>query len=786
MTDCVADGINKVNQIVQQIIEWMALHMWDWSRLLKKSNRGLVKWHDNCETGVNDVSGIGFTVLNEGTTDVGLVVTEALASLDIPVVLEMLGEFFVIYVLRLGYEKLLSVLGNDLKSFLESLDFLHFVHLKSTFTEMSAPSFRCSELDDGSLLLHYYSNRKGLEPIVVGIVKSIAKKFFDIEVTVVVYSEQETPPLGRETHTTFIIRSVGDFAISTKRKTKTIASPVRKFVVGGDIPRPFSTWDLRNFFQAPDRLWMDEESFCRAFPFHFVFDESLVFKQCGVMIQRVCQNLTLNENTVSDFLEIMHPNIPMTSQDIRQFINIEFVMAIKKERVKEYYTDKSRLILRGQMMWMEDLLCLVFLCTPFVHTLEEMKQCGLHFADLAVHDLTRDLVLANQQRLLELQLAKQLEQKEEELRLTLKQLEEEKKKTDMLLYSMMPRQAAEQLREGKKVDAGYFDKVTVLFSDIVKFTNICSHCKPIEVIHLLNDMYSRFDRLTSVYEVYKVETIGDAYMVVGGLHVSKSAHAQGVANFALGIIKASIQVKSPADGNSIKIRVGIHSGPVVTGVVGEKVPRYSLFGDTVNVASRMESHGVPGRIHISHETKLCLEGGDYVIEIRGEIEVKGKGRMVTYFLNSNKVDAEPPTGDDRIIPPGEDQISATSSVNTLSDSFAYLKLPPSTMGSEDSLSRDSAGGAVTGMKRVASGRLHEPNNTNDDLYADNNVQCPLNTGDYSNEQQEMIASRVTSLTRAMDGNMRSTGNNEMFVIPASYLSEHNSSYSQHSKTCNIL
>ncbi|CAJ0961645.1 unnamed protein product [Ranitomeya imitator] len=151
-----------------------------------------------------------------------------------------------------------------------------------------------------------------------------------------------------------------------------------------------------------------------------------------------------------------------------------------------------------------------------------------------------------------------------------------------------------------------FKECTILFSDVVTFTNICAQCEPIQIVAMLNSMYLRFDRLTTVHDVYKVETIGDAYMVVGGVPVPVSTHAERVANFALGMILMAREVQNPITGNAIQIRVGLHTGPVLAGVVGEKMPRYCLFGDTVNTASRMESHGVPSKIHLSPEAYRSL------------------------------------------------------------------------------------------------------------------------------------------------------------------------------------
>uniref|UniRef100_A0AAV2LBF0 guanylate cyclase n=1 Tax=Knipowitschia caucasica TaxID=637954 RepID=A0AAV2LBF0_KNICA len=169
---------------------------------------------------------------------------------------------------------------------------------------------------------------------------------------------------------------------------------------------------------------------------------------------------------------------------------------------------------------------------------------------------------------------------------------------------------------------------------------MCSACEPIQIVHMLNSMYSRFDRLSSLHDVYKVETIGDAYMVVGGVPVPTATHAHNVANFALGMRIAARDVTNPVSGEPIQIRVGLHTGPVLAGVVGQRMPRYCLFGDTVNTASRMESHGLPDHIHLSAATYSELRDSEFKMAERGQIEVKGKGLMSTYFLLRNTNSSE--------------------------------------------------------------------------------------------------------------------------------------------------
>ncbi|XP_014262145.1 guanylate cyclase 32E [Cimex lectularius] len=215
------------------------------------------------------------------------------------------------------------------------------------------------------------------------------------------------------------------------------------------------------------------------------------------------------------------------------------------------------------------------------------------------------------------------------------QLIEEKKKTEALLFEMLPRCVADQLRKGHKVEAESFDCVTIYFSDIVGFTAMSAESTPLQVVDFLNDLYTCFDSIIVNYDVYKVETIGDAYMVVSGLPVrNHDQHAAEIASLSLDMLHAVTKFKirhRPKD--KLKIRIGLHSGPVCAGVVGKKMPRYCLFGDTVNTASRMESTGLAQKIHCSIAVKELLDRlGGYILEERGLIDIKGKGEVTTYFL----------------------------------------------------------------------------------------------------------------------------------------------------------
>ncbi|XP_062981556.1 guanylate cyclase soluble subunit beta-2-like [Elgaria multicarinata webbii] len=614
------------------------------------------------QAGVEDTF-MTYTVYDDAVTV--KLVEETCKTLNVSqeAVLKLFGEYFFGFCKMSGYDRMLRTLGGNLMEFIENLDALHS-YLALSYQEMNAPSFRV-ERTDGMMLLHYYSDRKGLCHIVPGILEAVARDFFDSEVTLEILNQnEEEERTGKKEHVIFFILQKNKEAKDRSKEKANSAcadnSQEDKKVMKLRLDAAFhkgkeesvekeSHWDtvrnivkfgkgnfLRTFEPLfPERIWVEERTFCCAFPFHIVFDETLKIKQAGVNLQKFVPGLKILGTRLDKYFSIVHPQVTFTIFSIRKFINSQFVLKTRGDMLPQSWKKQPALKLRGQMVWMDSIQCMMYLCSPKLRSLEELEDLQMHLSDLAQHDTTRDLILFNQQRLAEIELSNQLERKKEELRLLSKNLEAEKKKSETLLYAMLPKHVANQLKEGKKVEAGDFSSCTILFSDVVTFTNICSVCEPIQIVKMLNSMYSKFDRLTSVHGVYKVETIGDAYMVVGGIPVPVSSHAERVANFALGMRIAAKEVMNPITDQPIQIRIGLHTGPVLAGVVGEKMPRYCLFGDTVNTASRMESHGLPDKIHVSPTAFSALPQHAFEMVERGEIEVKGKGKMRTYFLRQN-------------------------------------------------------------------------------------------------------------------------------------------------------
>jgi class 3 adenylate cyclase len=206
----------------------------------------------------------------------------------------------------------------------------------------------------------------------------------------------------------------------------------------------------------------------------------------------------------------------------------------------------------------------------------------------------------------------------------------EQERSERLLLNVLPAPIAERLKQGEGVIADAFPDVTVLFADLVDFTRRSQRTSPAQVVAALNELFSAFDRLAQRHGLEKIKTIGDAYMVAGGLPDPRPDHAQAVAEMALAM-QTEVARRTDPSGQPLAVRIGIDTGPVEAGVIGTSKFSYDLWGDTVNTASRMESHGIPGCIQVTARTYQRLRVG-YRFRRRGPISVRGKGEMVTYFL----------------------------------------------------------------------------------------------------------------------------------------------------------
>ncbi|KAH8369466.1 hypothetical protein KR009_011687 [Drosophila setifemur] len=508
--------------------------------------------------------------------------------------MDQMGVYFVGFVGQYGYDRVLSVLGRHMRDFLNGLDNLH-EYLKFSYPRMRAPSFICENETKQGLTLHYRSKRRGFVYYTMGQIREVARYFYHKEMHIELVREEI---LFDTVHVTFQL-----------------------------------TFDNRAFTLASLAMTREEKHLpisahvlFEIFPFCIVFGADMVVRSIGNSLMVILPELLGKKITA--WFDLVRPLIAFKFQTILNRTNNIFELVTVDpvtERLDAQNEDlllhddgsepEKSLRLKGQMVYMENWRMIMFLGTPVMPDLTSLITTGLYINDLSMHDFSRDLMLAGTQQ----------------------SLDEEMRRTDELLYQMIPKQVADRLRRGENpIDTcEMFDSVSILFSDIVTFTEICSRITPMEVVSMLNAMYSIFDKLTERNSVYKVETIGDAYMVVAGAPDKDANHAERVCDMALDMVDAITDLKDPSTGQHLRIRVGVHSGAVVAGIVGLKMPRYCLFGDTVNTASRMESTSIAMKVHISESTKVLI-GPSYKIIERGEIDVKGKGTMATYWLEERE------------------------------------------------------------------------------------------------------------------------------------------------------
>ncbi|XP_023168577.2 guanylate cyclase soluble subunit beta-1 isoform X1 [Drosophila hydei] len=672
----------------------------------------------------------------------------AVEILKIPAddILELFGKTFFEFCQDSGYDKILQVLGATPRDFLQNLDALHD-HLGTLYPGMRAPSFRCTE-QDGELLLHYYSERPGLEHIVIGIVKAVASKLHGVEVEIDIVKRKGEPideaekerALAREqqqldTETTaggsdeaaadaaaaaaaapvqvppehnnnhnannnndsnnganninnnndaqqIAIEPAGEQLPATSKATggascgplvqdsfdcdgdkdqkclrllKNKSDDIERYdhvqflireinvaaksQVDAKKDEQAAIDDMEFLCEAP---LISPATFCKVFPFHLMFDRQMKIVQAGKAVSRVIPRVAEENCSLIEVVEAIRPHLQLTFENILSHINTIYVLQTRQGAMSSRLEQRF-LRLKGQMMYIPETDRILFQCYPSVMNLDDLTKKGLYISDVPLHDAARDLVLLSEKFEAEYKLTKNLEMLTDKLQQTFRDLESEKQKTDRLLYSVLPKSVANELRHQRPVPPKRYDSVTLMFSGIVGFGQYCAaNTDPegaMKIVKMLNELYTVFDALTDSkrnLNVYKVETVGDKYMAVSGLPDHCEDHAKCMARVALDMMDMAKNVKMGS--NPVQITIGIHSGEVVTGVIGNRVPRYCLFGNTVNLTSRTETTGVPGRINISEDTYrlLCQEinqDDSFNLEYRGPVIMKGKPTpMDCWFL----------------------------------------------------------------------------------------------------------------------------------------------------------
>ncbi|VDK62923.1 unnamed protein product [Onchocerca ochengi] len=362
----------------------------------------------------------------------------------------------------------------------------------------------------------------------------------------------------------------------------------------------------------------------------------------GVLIKKYAPSVKCGVTLLTDIAQFIYPNVPFIYESLLAFLNSIFVLTLTDTIDNE--TGSQPIVLKdlniSSMLGSMTLLSnghFIYMCSLDVSDITHLNQRKLYINDMPLHDATRYIVMINQLRLSQMKQTEKLEEVQNNLKKINEKVIAEKCRSEKLLFELIPPVVVGILRTGQTVQTHEYTEATILFSDIVKYTNICAACTPYDVFNMLNNLYTKFDRIAKINDIYKVETIGDAYVVASGVPTQRIDHSVRILNMAIGMQMEVKSVMRPGTDIPLELRIGIHTGPVSAGVVGIKMPQYCLVGKTVLIARTLEAKGAPQRIRVSETTKnLALQTNKFLEFVDGGIiEVKGVGQIHTYFLEKN-------------------------------------------------------------------------------------------------------------------------------------------------------
>jgi len=662
---------------------------------------GIEKWHEIKELAGCKVEDGGFIrhqyYRDESSVNLVVAISKVL-GISVAAVLETFGQYFYEFTREAGYGNMLSCQGSNLNLWLSNLNALHD-HLQDTLPRGRFPEFWCE--DDlevkESLLLHYFSERGSLfVPFVVGLVKEIAHFHFRLKVKLDILQTQGEDGAS---YTTWRIATTDPSQmhkmtenIGWAEKTSDLEETLKNVDIreaANSTGCPFHAMEREARNQSitekdAQRFWsravnkndnvdnntaihenisdhsnnlgdewrfslnteaqtvtqqdekssshqgfMSNENMKEIFPFHVLVNEAFNILQAGNslhgMLGLKSPNFLLGKS-LSDLFDIKRPHLASWDwKAIKMLQDQTFYLQskggfVRKVNMKAHFIELSASPKH-----------VLVTISPHAKNIEQLRKLKLTLSDLPNFTYQRDAIFLGEHMLSGIRSSHKLDKLS-------RKLANEHNLSNTLLYSMLPPNVAKILRSGKPFEPAHHDNVTLFFSDVVGFTDMCSNLPPWGIIDMLNRLYTVMDHLATKFNLYKVETIGDAYMCCSGLPNPNTFHAQDVVNFALAVRECVLLVTSPLTGEPIRLRMGIHSGSCMSGVVGSMTPHYCLFGDMINTTSRHESTGEPEKIQCSSVTYEKLRNSknpeDYNFTPRGLVEMKGKGKLFTYWLDS--------------------------------------------------------------------------------------------------------------------------------------------------------
>ncbi|CAF0865964.1 unnamed protein product [Adineta steineri] len=551
--------------------------------------------------------------------------------------LEFFGEDFVRYFVNFGFDKILRVAGRTLRDFLFAIDQLHDSN-RFTFPNMIQPLFHVTEENATGATLVYKSVRHGFARYAKGGLVAAARALFQENITMNILHDWSTPEFA---HIAFWVQ-FNNIGFQPKR--------------------------ILHFPSLPN---IKGETFFRVFPFSILMNSSLRIYCVGENLLHIFPDDTpLIGRPLDEVFRLIRPNIHVEWDKVLSYgRHIVFLM---ENRLPLRSGSSGKIQLKGQMKYLEHKNMLWFLCHPVLGSANDMISAGLHLSELNLFDSTSDILITgiHQEREIEEAIAKQ-HLWSIKLQESKKKLIEWRKRSERLLYSILPKHIAIMLQSGVRPNSicESHPLVTVLFAYLTDFKVLSVQLDPASTIQYLNQIINTFDEVEDNYDVFKVETKADAsYMVVAGLtdrsHLTsikressalssltdytdeqddgstsamKNPHGfhqtEIIAYLALDLLNASKSIINPVTNQPFKVKFGFHSGTAVGGIVGRTNIQYCLFGDTINMASRITTCGEDGRIHLSQSSyNYLVVDNRFTIDYRGQIEIKSKGVHPTYWL----------------------------------------------------------------------------------------------------------------------------------------------------------
>ena len=386
--------------------------------------------------------------------------------------------------------KILKSVGNTLCDFLNNVDnFYELFSSEDEYELIRPPTFHCTvQKDNQQLLLHYYSSRQGWESFIKGAVKCAAQLLFNSSVYIKVVDKKRHAAVQQN-------RKYSD-------DRRHVVFEIWQTCQGVKLNYSSTNSNQGVVSTDPGDLNISALTLCTTFPFHIIFDEKLEIQQLGMLLFRLIgRTLVTRGKKIATHFEIVRPAIAPEFSSFLCRINSLFYMRLKPHKNG---VEHKLMELKGQMIHLPEFDSILFLGSPVVESLEQLQGRGLFLSDIPIHDATRDLILVSEQALAQETLKKRMEQLKQQLQETSDELANEKRKTEEILESVFPLDIAKKLTHKEPVPARLIDNVTMLFSDIVGFTSICSRCAPMDVVEMLNSLYTKFDKLCGELDLYKV------------------------------------------------------------------------------------------------------------------------------------------------------------------------------------------------------------------------------------------------------------------------------------------